>query len=384
MNRNSAEKFLKKYAAGDYTEAEHAEFLNWLDSASDADTEEILQQMAQHFEHQPADEHEPNTLLVSGIESQLDKADQRKNRRWYSSIINWAALLVVVSGVGLFAYTSFFKTPETKLIARQQKIVPGTNKGYLQLASGRRIVLNQAANGLLAVEGNIRIYKTGDGQLKYIQKGRSKQHGANVLMTPHGGQYQVTLVDGTHVWLNAASSIRIPLSFNPQERRIDLTGEGYFEVTKNKHKPFTVCVDRMEVKVLGTHFNVCAYADEPSINTTLLEGSVKVYKNGKCKMIVPGQQARVTDDIKVCSVNVQDVVEWKNGNFSFSHEDIQSIMRKLSRWYDVEVSYVGKPTHEGFVGMLPRSSEISEVLNMLELTKVVHFKIDGRRIIVMK
>lgn len=384
MNRNSAEKFLEKYAAGNYTEAEHAEFLAWLDSASDADTEEILQKMAQHFEDRPADEHEPNTLLVTAIESHLDKADRNKDRRWYSFIINLVALLVVVSGIGLYAYKQFFKAPEAKLIARQTKIVPGTNKGYLQLANGRRIVLNEAANGLLAVEGNISIYKTGDGQIKYIQKGNALQRGTDLLTTPHGGQYKVTLTDGTQVWLNAASSIKIPLGFTPQQRRVDLTGEGYFEVTKNKHKPFKVCVNQMQVAVLGTHFNICAYTDDPSINTTLLEGSVKVTKNGKSKLIVPGQQARVTDIINVCKVNVQDVVEWKNGNFSFTHENIQSIMRKLSRWYDVDVQYIGKPPHEGFVGMLPRSSDIAEVLNMLELTKVVHFKIDGRRIVVMK
>lgn len=384
MNRNSAEKFLEKYAAGNYTEAEHAEFLKWLDSASDADTEATLQKMAQHYEDQPINEHEANTLLVAGIESHLDKAAQHKTRRWRSLLVNLVALLAVLSGVALFTYKSLFKAPKPQLSARQYKIVPGTNKGYLQLASGRRIILNKAANGLLAVEGNISIYKTADGELKYIQKGHAVQRGADLLMTPHGGQYKVTLTDGTHVWLNAASSIKIPLGFTPQERRINLTGEGYFEVAKNKRKPFKVCVDQMQVKVLGTHFNVCAYADEPSINTTLLEGSVKIEKNGKCKMIVPGQQARVTNGISVCKVNVQDVVEWKNGNFSFSHENIQSIMRKLSRWYDVEVVYDGKPPHEGFVGMLPRSSDISEVLNMLELTKVVHFKIDGRRIVVMR
>ncbi|PTQ97907.1 FecR family protein [Mucilaginibacter yixingensis] len=382
MDRKTVDQFLVKYAAGVYTEAEHAEFLNWLRSVPDAEVEDVLQKLAHQFAEQPADEQTPNTLLAAGIESRLDALDQAPQRRRF----RW--LKIAVAAVLCLGFGSLFIKRVLKVPAQTNvqvaKIVPGTNKAYLALANGKRIILNKAANGLLATEGSISIYKTGDGQLLYKQEGHARQPGTDLLVTPRGGQYKVTLADGTQVWLNAASSIKIPLGFTESERRVDLSGEGYFEVAKNKAKPFSVWVNGMQVQVLGTHFNISAYADDPSMNTTLLEGSVKVTRNGQSRMIVPGQQAQVTTDIRVCKVNVQDIVEWKNGNFSFSHEDIKSIMRKISRWYDVDVEYKGAQTHEGFVGTLPRSANINEVLDMLELTRLTHFKIEGRRVMVMK
>ncbi|XHR96133.1 FecR family protein [Mucilaginibacter sp. UC70_90] len=185
------------------------------------------------------------------------------------------------------------------------------------------------------------------------------------------------------VWLNAASSLKFPVAFTGKERNVELSGEGYFEVAKNKAMPFRVTVNHSTVEVLGTHFNIMGYADEKSTNTTLLEGSVKIISGNKQKLIVPGEQARVNGEIEVAKVNATQAVEWKNGNFNFSHENIETIMRKVARWYNVTVQYQGTITNEGFVGTVPRSENITEVLNALELTGLVHFKIIERRVIVM-
>jgi ferric-dicitrate binding protein FerR (iron transport regulator) len=208
----------------------------------------------------------------------------------------------------------------------------------------------------------------------------------NTISTPKGGQYQVTLSDGSKVWLNAASSLRFPATFSGKERKVELTGEGYFEVAHNKKMPFHVTVNDLDVEVLGTHFNINAYADESAIKTTLLEGSVKVVKGNETKIIEPGEQASVTtseDEINVKQqVDLEQVVAWKNGIFQFERADIESVMRQISRWYDIDVDYHGRVS-EHFGGTISRDVNISDVLKMLEMTGGVNFKIDGKKVIVM-
>lgn len=205
----------------------------------------------------------------------------------------------------------------------------------------------------------------------------------NTISTPRGGQYQLQLPDGSKVWLNAQSSLRFPARFIGNERLVTLTGEGYFEVAKDKAHPFKISINNMQVEVLGTHFNVMGYNDEPATTTTLLEGSVKIIKGGSVQKIVPGEQAIVKDGIRVAKVNAEEAIEWKNGNFNFSHEKLGSIMRRISRWYDVDIAYSQRTTGATFVGTIPRSTNITEVLKYLELTGLVHFKIEERRVTVM-
>lgn len=266
-------------------------------------------------------------------------------------------------------------------------VLPGGEKAVLTLADGSTIVLDSAHNGALAKQGDTRITKAG-AKLEYnAASGSSKEILYNTIATPRGGQYQVELPDGSHVWLNASSSLRFPTAFTGSERRVEVTGEAYFEVAKNAAMPFVVRAGEAEVRVLGTHFNVMAYADEPTLQTTLLEGSVKFVKGNSISLLKPGQQSQLApgSSIKVVSdVDVDKVMAWKNGLFKFQDADIATVMRSLSRWYDVEVVFQNKNINDQFLLEMPRSSKLSDVLKVLELTGDIHFDIEGKKIIVMK
>jgi ferric-dicitrate binding protein FerR (iron transport regulator) len=308
-------------------------------------------------------------------------------RRWWAAA---AILLLLASG----SYFFLGRQQSKKEVAVVKKnvpvndVAPGGNKAVLTLADGSTIILDSAQNGTLSSQGNIKIIKLDDGQLAYDRSGvkASPEVLYNTISTPKGGQYQLTLSDGSKVWLNAASSLRFPATFSGKERKVELTGEGYFEVAHNANMPFIVTKKDVQIKVLGTHFNVNAYDDENAMKVTLLEGSVKVSKGNEGKMIVPGEQASVSNsdgEINVKQqVDLEMVVAWKNGNFQFDRADIQSVMRQISRWYNVEVDYQGNVSqHVG--GTISRDVNISDVLKMLEMTGGVKFKIDGKKIIVI-
>lgn len=299
-----------------------------------------------------------------------------------------ASLLIFIST----GYLIFSHRTAQQLTANRQKndVAPGGNNAVLTLANGTKIVLNSASSGRIAQQGHSDVNKIQDGVLVYDASKQTDradtadmQLAKNTITTPKGGQYQVVLPDGSKVWLNSVSSLTFPASFTGKERNVKLTGEAYFEVAKNKEKPFIVDASGTQVKVLGTHFNIMAYQDESSVNATLLEGSVKVTHGSKSKIIVPGQMARVTDNIEISSVNINHIVAWKNGKFAFSGEKIESIMRKISRWYNVDIVYSGSVTRQTFIGSVSKYKNVSEVLKVLELTDLVHFKVEGRRITVM-
>lgn len=274
--------------------------------------------------------------------------------------------------------------------AYKATILPGGNKATLKLAGGDVIVLDSAGNGLLGRSGNAAVRKTGSGQIVYnsLAAGVSNTGPApvNVLTTPKGGTYQVTLSDGTKVWLNSASSLVFPAAFAGAERRVQLSGEAFFEVAKNKAVPFYVDVKETTIRVYGTQFNIDAYADEQTVKTTLVEGSVQVTKGGVHRMLVPGQQAVTRDalsSIAVGEVNVMNAMAWKNGYFVFDDENIHAIMTKVSRWYDVSVEYKGKFDNQKFGGSFYRYKSINELLHYLEKLGTVHFEISGRKITVI-
>ncbi|MBB2149056.1 FecR family protein [Pedobacter gandavensis] len=310
--------------------------------------------------------------------------------------ISAAAILFLSFSVGILFYlkqdTGKIKNQTTNKFAKND-IPPGGNKAYLTLANGKRITLTDAGVGTLAEESGIEISKNAEGQIVYKiadQAGNTK--GAlmamNSIETPKGGQYQVLLPDGTKVWLNAASRLTYPVSFASRNRTVELTGEAYFEVAKDATHPFKVKSSGQEVEVLGTHFNVNAYKDESVIRTSLMEGSVKVSSaSGSANGIFlkPGQQSKVAGTgIQVENVGVDEVLDWKNGNFVFNDEDLRSILRKVARWYDVEIVYEVDPSEVSLLGIVSRSKNVSVILDAIEQTEQVHFKIEGRRIIVMK
>ena len=273
-------------------------------------------------------------------------------------------------------------------IANSQQIAndlpPGTTKAVLTLADGSTIVLNNAVNGNLAKQGSTKILKL-DKQLVYKNAGNETKVLYNTISTPRGGMYQLVLADGSIVYLNSSSSIRFPTSFPGKERRVDITGEAYFEIEKNSSMPFIVNVaGKGEVTVIGTHFNVNAYPEEASINTTLLEGSVKVSvinSTNSC-VIKPGEQAELNTNGQI-SINsnpdIAVITGWKNGLFIFKSQNIGSIMRQISRWYDIDVLYSGELSKETFSGIVSRNSNLLDVLKILQVGGV-KFKIEGKQL----
>jgi transmembrane sensor len=303
-----------------------------------------------------------------------------------------AASVLLLLSVGLYRWRTQQNQSAVAVVmppvSEPADFKPGRNKALLTLADGSTISLDDARNGLLAQQGASTVQKAQAGQLVYTPSassaGGTSEAAMNTVATPRGGQYQLVLPDGSKVWLNAASSLRFPTAFTGRERRVELTGEAYFEVAKNKQLPFKVSVEATEVTVLGTHFNVMAYADEPSLTTTLLEGAVRVSGGGQQVLLRPGQQARqqAGGTMAVATVDPQNAVAWKNGQFIFNDEPIESIMRQISRWYDVEVEYQGTMKGKEFNGTVSRFDNASQVLHMLELTGAIHFNTQGNRIIV--
>ncbi|NML36901.1 FecR family protein [Chitinophaga sp. G-6-1-13] len=267
------------------------------------------------------------------------------------------------------------------------EVMPGGNKAMLTLADGSTITLDSAGNGALAQQGNVQVVQVNNGQLAYQASG-SHAAGAvqyNTLAIPRGGQFRVTLPDGTNVWINAASTLRYPTAFSGTDRTVELTGEAYFEVAKMPEKPFHVKVRNMDVQVLGTHFNVMAYTEETSVQTTLLEGAVKVHTAGAETALRPGQQLRMEQTGQLSVVNhadLDEIIAWKNGYFQFNHEKLPGVMRQIARWYDVDIAYEGNIPDREFGGKISRNSSIEEVLRILELSKI-HFRIEKKKIIVI-
>lgn len=309
-------------------------------------------------------------------------------RVWYRAMV--ASILI------LFTVWSYFvlNNPVSKQIAENQyenDISPGDDRAVLTLANGAQIVLESVANGAVTQQGNTKVIKLDNGQLAYSSLNRTSSEVLyNTISTPKGGQYQIVLADGSKVWLNAASSLRFPASFSGKERKVELSGEGYFEVAENPSVPFIVSVNGMQVEVLGTHFNVNAYHDESSIVTTLLEGSVSVKKQVSTKpesnmvILKPGEQADLAKDgvLKINhAVNLTEVVAWKDGNFEFDNTPVTEIMRQVSRWYDVEIVYEGLlPTHQ-LTGQISRKVNLSQLIDMIQYTGI-QIEIANKKIII--
>jgi len=346
--------------------------------------------------------------ILSGLLERISGQPQRRTRiislrQW----VGYAAILLVIAGAGFLFYNiRTGKTPVPLAVRQPAKDIPAPKgaKATLTLSGGQQIILDSAGSGQLAVQGNTRIQKLKNGQLAYAAAANNPNEILyNTLSTTKGGQTMVVLSDGTKVWLNALSSLKYPTAFG-KERIVALDGEAYFEVSGDKSKPFKVNIrDKGEVVVLGTHFNINAYRDEPTINTTLLEGSVRVSSGTvstggavsggsqagsavavSSTTIKPGQQVRQKDDQLIVSnnVNIEDVMAWKNGYFSFDGASTEEIMRQVSRWYDVSIVYEGNTKDERFAGSMPRSANASRLLEVLSLTKTVQFVIADKTITV--
>jgi transmembrane sensor len=303
-----------------------------------------------------------------------------------------AAILLIGSflAYNLVNNTGIAKQEIAKTDTTSDEVHPGGNKAILTLADGSNVTLEAAGNGTITTQGNTTLIKPADGQLTYTSlPEKPAQILLNNVTTPKGGQYQLTLSDGSKVWLNAASSIHFPVVFTGPERNVEITGEAYFEVAKNAAMPFKVKIaGKAEVEVLGTHFNISAYSDEPAINTTLLEGSVKVtgHTPDVSRIIVPGEQAQLNTYNQIVvnkHPNVEQVIAWKNGIFNFDNADLETSLRQIARWYNVDLVFEGAIPQKQFNGEMQQSLSIAQVIKLLG-TNNVHCRLDGRKLVVMK
>jgi transmembrane sensor len=313
---------------------------------------------------------------------------RRLTRRWWYAAA--AAVLVLVAGIALLESRNH---PNEKpiVVALHNDVLPGGNKAVLTLGNGQQIILDSVHTGLLTQQGNARISKTDSGTLAYTSTGDQQDVVYNTLTCPRGGQFKIELPDGTDVWLNSASSIRYPTAFQDHERQVEITGEAYFEVARNEAKPFIVKATNTEVKVLGTRFNINSYGNEQAVKTTLLDGKITValrdgrqHETGESIVLRPGQQAVATSALTIGNdVNVEQVMAWKNGFFSFDKADLTTVLRQLERWYDIDVKYAGNIPERHFTGELSRDLTLSQVISVLS-EEDVKFKIEGKTLTVMQ
>lgn len=335
----------------------------------------------------------PLVLKQEMFASIQQKKDRIKRAHFFSfRKMGWAAAVVIVlcGAAGLWIYNKPARNLSQQTIQKplsETDIAPGTNKATLTLADGSIISLDEAKTGNLAKQGNTAIVKLDSGQLAYQVKGAIKEISYNTLTTPRGGQFHLTLPDGSEVWLNAASSIRFPTAFEGKQRKVFITGEAYFEVRHNKLIPFVVEVnEHTSIEVLGTHFNINSYPDESSIKTTLVEGLVKVNSFNRHEFITPGQQMQVNENNTIKLIKQADIEEalaWKNGVFQFHAANLPAVLRQLSRWYDVDIEYENNIPEREFEGEMQRDLSLLQVLKILEKNKV-KFEIKGKTLIVKK
>ena len=387
MNQEQINTLIEKYINGTATSEEEDMLREWYRSQANNTAEveiggidegdQIKQRILQSLrEHIAAEKQVPAT----------------RQHIWKTVAIAATALLVGTLGVYLWLIKPNIIDRENinKTVQTAQDIAPGTNKATLTLADGSVIELDRAATGNLAEQGGTQIMKLDSGQLAYTTDSYGPTIAVtqyNVLATPRGGQYAITLPDGSKVWLNAASSLRFPAAFTGKERLVELAGEGYFEVAKDATKPFRVIAGGTVVEALGTAFNVNAYSDEAAVNATLVEGKVKVSKGKAVALLQPGQAAVVKegDAISTIAADVETATAWKEGFFKLTMADLQKVMRQVARWYDVEVIFENNELEKvKFFGVLDKSQSIQEILETIKRFKIIESYEIKDQIIILK
>ncbi|SHF25190.1 FecR family protein [Pedobacter caeni] len=328
------------------------------------------------------------SVLWARINAATEERPKPKSFRLFYKIAV-AATILIISGLGFYFFNPNYILRPKEAPEQVSDIQPGGNKAMLTLADGHQVALTESSNRIITAGNGVKIHLNNGGELVYLpteenNKGRSDY---NKIETGIGGQYQVILPDGTKVWLNSSSSLRYPTVFNTAERIVELKGEGYFEVTKDKTKPFKVMTETQQVEVLGTKFNINAYPEESGIRTTLLQGSVNVGMPDKTAAytLKPGEQAVQTgQQFKIVAVDTEEFISWKDGYFLFNDEPIHTAMRKLARWYDVQVVYEGDFKDIHFGGSVSKSNSLQKTLKVLQSTNKLKFKVEGRRIKIMR
>ncbi|MDP5202307.1 FecR family protein [Flavobacterium sp. DG2-3] len=379
MNKTELLELLKKYQNGTLSNEEKDKLDAWyLHKASDK---------RQLNEYELEDSYEY-------LKSKLPLVQEKKVISLWPRVAA-AASIALLLGTGIF----YFAKPEIEtqeksiqVVEKTKEIAPGGNRGILTLSNGKQIILSDInSKDIIAKEDQdeVTIKMDANGVITYVinpnaETSKEDANSFNTLSTPTGGQYNIVLADGTKVFLNAVSSIKYPTQFNGDQRIVELEGEAYFEVAKNKSKPFIVKSDHQTIEVLGTHFNVHAYANESAVKTTLLEGSVAVSSKNQKAILKPGQQSSLTataSKISIKEVDTEAAIAWKNGRFKFDNADLKTVMKQLERWYGIKTEYRGDVSDVRFNGGTFRNKNLSEVLKVLELSDI-KFKVEGKTIIV--
>lgn len=381
---------LNQFQEGKLNNVEKQELLELVESNKEVINNELVHMIAE--EEKSIKDTEVNEKWDTVLQNILAADKPHKvRRRFLTPALQWASAAIILIAISVTSYFYSVNKGQKEHVFVQD-VLPGGNKAVLTLADGKKISLTDAVAGDIAKQSGISITKTADGQLIYKVSGgvnETDDSKMNTISTPRGGQWQVQLPDGSMVWLNAASSLTYPLSFvSAKQRVVDLSGEAYFEVAKDKLHPFVVRTAKQEVEVLGTHFNINCYADEYVTKTTLLEGSVRVSHNTThdTEILKPGEQSVLSSTgINIKGIDVEEAIAWKNGYFMFNNEKQESIMRKISRWYNVEIEYADADAKEVmYYGTVGRFGKVSQVLRKLEQTGEVRFDIKDNKIIVYK
>ncbi len=401
------QRYLEKKVTAD----EEAELMQLLTESSDEEQHEMVDEfygnMQEVYKMKESDADRAFKMIVKKPSAKVYSPSFKVSGLFFRIAAAAAVALIFITAT-LYIFNNDKENPAKEInkiveIAKpiekplyKNDIRPGGNKAILTLADGTKVVLDDAKEGKIKEQGNTTIIKLDSGRLAYNNKsgipalGKIVQY--NTLTTPRGGKYCITLPDGTIVWLNASTTLRFPVAFAGNIRKVEIKGEAYFEVAKDETMPFIVKAGNSEIKVLGTHFNVMAYADEKLLKTTLLEGKVEisVIKKGEggqsspVMTLEPGEQAQldINNAITVVKADLEEAIAWKNGFFIFKNEPIESVMQKIARWYDVNVVYENTNDILQFTGNISRAENISEVLRIMELTETLHFKIEGKTITV--
>ena len=371
MNEEKALELLEKYQKGTIGTDEKALLETW-----------YLQQAKNSTDHlSPEQLDESLAYLKAQLPLKFGKV-----RPLWPRIAAAASIIAILSTSGYFLMRQ--QLPQQNAQNNSPEIAPGSNRATLTLANGQKIALTKSLSGMLAQQDGMTINMTSGGEIIYTKKDAAQVPPStvayNTLTTKRKEQFPLILADGTKVWLNSSSSITYPVTFKGKERRVSITGEAYFEVVHNASRPFRVEAGGQIVEDLGTEFNINAYDDEPVIKTTLITGSARVIKGNHKAILKPGQ-ATITkiqqDGIEVKDADVEEAAAWKNGQTLFEDEDIQTIMRQVSRWYDVEIVYEGKIPDRRFVGGISRKSNLSSLLKVLEANNI-HCSIENNKIII--
>lgn len=377
MNKDQIEQLLLNYANGATSKKENALLEDWYLQFRREEYPDLSEDQIQHYLSQ----------ISMDVPIVATKAYPKSKKLW-PRIAVAAAIFAIVFGIALYYSNQYQGISEGSHYAND--IAPGKQGATLTLASGKKIRLSDAANGVLAKEAGVSISKSSGGQLLYEiapQEPNNERGGRmNTLSTAKGETYQVRLPDGSLVYLNAASSLTFSANLNVNgKRKVKLDGEGYFEIVKDKAHPFIVESRGQQVEVLGTHFNINSYQDELTEKTTLLEGSVKVISAGLNHTLKPGQQAiQAAGKVSIEEINARDAVDWKNGEFICRNEPLGSIMKKIARWYDVEVVYMNPDLkNRTFSGSLSRYDHVRDVLRALGFVGTLKFKLENRTIQVL-